>query len=230
MKCRCSHPLQTKNARTKSSWLFHIWYLFTLTVIDLEDRLISIINSDYLDTFSLGESKVACSFTLDECNALIKSALPEFINSRFTCELTNNVAYIKIKDIYASFMVDEIIYMIVVDISGYEVDFDIATVLCESSPGFTFYSLLDLNATSGGATFSRYSECYSLCSSYLIDKLKSLDKTYEYFHYQDTNLLFYMDFGYIIDQIDAFTVRFAFELLLNNITSSSFDFVVTRLI
>lgn len=199
-------------------------------VIDLEDRLTSVVNEEYFNGFEVGESKVACSFSLEEYNSLIKSALPELFESKFQSELSSSASYIKIKDVYTSLMVDEIIYTFVVDINGYEVDFDITTLGCDSGVGFTFYSFIDLKASSGGVTFDRYSECYSWFSSYLLDAFTLLDETYEFFNYQDTNLLVYLDFAYIIDQIDASTFRFAFELVLNNITNSSFDFVVTRLI
>lgn len=196
------------------------------SVIDLEDRVTSSVTTEFLSGLSVSESKIACSFSLDEFNAYLGLNKLALMKTEFVSELSSSNVVVEIKDLYASFLADKIQYTLVIDINGYEIDYDIDTSSAISGVKFKLNTLHDVIAKSGGVSFNKDSSTYSLLSSYLFNTLTKLSNTYDFFSFSDSNKLFSIDFGYITSTFDPF---YSFELKLNSI-SQAFDFVVTKLI
>lgn len=195
-------------------------------VINLEERVTSNVTQDLLDTLSAGESKIACSFTVDEFNAYLRLNKPTLVKSEYLNGLTDNVISIETKDLYASFLADQIQYTLVIDINGYEIDFDIDTSSALSGVKFKFNILHDVVSKSGSVSFNKESSTYGALSSYLFDTLTKLGESYSFFTFNNANKLFSIDFGYVVNSFEPF---YSFELKLNSV-SQTFDFVVTKLI
>lgn len=196
--------------------------------VDLLSRVKSKLTEEYLDTFTLGDSKVVDSISLDEYNSLLSESMLNNDSCTLSSDLTLNKVELKVKELYSSLDVDEITYTFVLDINEYEIDVNVKSLEVNKEPDFNLNVIINNKVNVGEIIFEDDSYIGNMFLSFLKNAFTVLDDTYSIFTYISTSKLLNISFKEAITSLDYMTSSFAFDVGIDNINLDRFNLIVTK--
>lgn len=173
--------------------------------VNLESKLKDSLSSSFFSSLSIGETKVACSFSIGEINKVISPFVNKNSVEVLQHELTSTKANIGYCDMFV-YLRDEhhLSFVSVFSINGYEIYGENFALIedgeAEMKMSFTLSNsyLLNNSELNSGSIF------LSKMKSYLSQTLKSLGNECAYFKFIVSNGTLVLDFNYVGDSISHF--------------------------
>ena len=196
--------------------------------VNFSEKLTTSLIPEFFSSLTVGEGKVACSFSIGEINKHLSSVAPNNGVEHLEHSLTTTKADIGVDDVFVYLKdANRLSFVLPVSFNGYCIYIEnvssIEEGLVEMKMIFTFPNTYSLN----DAAIEQTSVFKQKASSMLFDCLKELADEYDYFKFNQNNGTLIFDLSYVGNEISHFDL-YDSSMVVNYADAFDFEIVITK--